>query len=233
MAQVVNVARDSFGNTIPEAEVTVFTAGTETLATIFSDNNNTLTKPNPFDADDQGQYKFFADPGEIKIRVTKQGFDTFEVDFIPVPLTSFSESEAGSEASYVGVDINIPAGAPSQIPLNTNLFDDDSMLTALPVITVNTIGIYQVTAQFNLRNTSTSTNVQVTTATVPVVPPQPPITHDVIVDVGNSQFVTVTSLVRVATAGLTIDLTLQASGGGSIDVAGNSALLALAMMYPL
>lgn len=151
MAQFINFARDSFGNVIPEATVSVFNAGTETLATIFADVNNTLSKPNPFDADDEGLYSFFAEPSDVKIRVEKQGFETFEIDNVPIPVSSLSIFQQGAEISYgiVSGNIIVAIGTPTDIPFDTLVFDDGNMVD-LPTIELQKDGLYSVHGELTL-----------------------------------------------------------------------------------
>jgi hypothetical protein len=55
------------------ASVTVYLAGTESLATIYSDNGTT-PQANPFTADFNGRMAFYAADGRYDIRITKFGY---------------------------------------------------------------------------------------------------------------------------------------------------------------
>lgn len=85
MSRFLNVARDAAGNAVGPVLVTVFDAGTETLSALFSDHALTVPAPNPFTGQANGSYSFFAPSGEYKIRVEREGFVTWEEDFITLP----------------------------------------------------------------------------------------------------------------------------------------------------
>lgn len=72
------VTRISTGNVlvvVPAATVTVYLAGTSTLATIYSDNGVT-PKANPFTADAQGRFNFYAANGFYDIQTSATGYST-------------------------------------------------------------------------------------------------------------------------------------------------------------
>lgn len=74
------VARDSAGNAISEPTVTVYEVGTETLATIFADAAGTA-KVNPFTGDTDGEWEFYAAPGDaVTVLIEADGFDSWEKD---------------------------------------------------------------------------------------------------------------------------------------------------------
>ncbi len=122
MTKFFSVARDAFGNVVPEATITVFEAGSETLRAIFSDNDLTLSKLNPFTGNDDGTFDFFTEPGEVKIRIEKSGFPTNEVDFVPIANTDATPFQAGarwavidnSPSSTSNVQIADSVGSPIQ-----------------------------------------------------------------------------------------------------------------------
>lgn len=61
--------------TFPLCTVTVYVAGTSTLATIYSDNAGTV-KANPFTADAFAYFEFYADDGFFDIRFSGTGIAT-------------------------------------------------------------------------------------------------------------------------------------------------------------
>ena len=78
MQKYVNVAVDTSGNVIPSTTVTVYTAGTTTPATIYSDNGVTA-KSNPFLCAADGVLFFYAADGRYDVKLTKTGY-TFNSD---------------------------------------------------------------------------------------------------------------------------------------------------------
>lgn len=75
--------------TFPNAVVTVYVAGTTTLATIFSDKTGT-PKSNPFSADSTAFYFFYADPAQYDVRFSGFG--------ITVPFT-ISDVNVGGDGT--------------------------------------------------------------------------------------------------------------------------------------
>lgn len=70
------VARDTLGNSLNEASVTVYDAGTTTESTIYSEETLTSPLDNPFSTGEDGVYEFYVDPGFYDIQVAKSGFTT-------------------------------------------------------------------------------------------------------------------------------------------------------------
>lgn len=60
----------------PSCTVTIYAAGTVTLASIYADDNGTA-KANPFTAASDGQYFFYADDGRYDVRLAGTGMTTF------------------------------------------------------------------------------------------------------------------------------------------------------------
>lgn len=61
--------------TYPSSTITVYRAGTLTLATIYTDSSGT-SKANPFTADSSGYYEFYADNGRYDIKFSGTGIIT-------------------------------------------------------------------------------------------------------------------------------------------------------------
>ena len=114
MTKFFSVARDAFGNVVPEATITVFEADSETLRAIFSDSDLTLSKLNPFTGNDDGTFDFFTAPGEVKIQIEKSGFPTNSVDFVPIANTDATTVEAA--AKWQAVDQSPATPSFVQIP---------------------------------------------------------------------------------------------------------------------
>jgi len=62
----------------PQAQVSVFVAGTSTLATLYS-NNTGATQQNPFRSTEQGVIAFYAEDGRYDIEVKAAGFTSVKV----------------------------------------------------------------------------------------------------------------------------------------------------------
>lgn len=74
---------DSFGNA-KAATVTVYLAGSSTLATLYSDAALTASLANPLTADETGYYEFYVEPGTYKLRYAHSSFATKEVDNVTI-----------------------------------------------------------------------------------------------------------------------------------------------------
>lgn len=74
-----NVAQDNNGRAIVGAKVTVYLAGTTTLATIYLDNGVTI-KANPITTGLDGIYDFYAANGLYDIKIAKSGYTSIYWD---------------------------------------------------------------------------------------------------------------------------------------------------------
>lgn len=70
------VARDTLGNSLNDASVSVFDPGTTTESTLYSDVGQITALDNPFTTGTDGVYEFYVDPGYYDIQVAKSGFTT-------------------------------------------------------------------------------------------------------------------------------------------------------------
>lgn len=73
MQKFFGLAQDTAGNIIPSASITVNLAGTATLATIYS-SNSYAALANPFVADSDGTWEYFAADGRYDVVLVKAGF---------------------------------------------------------------------------------------------------------------------------------------------------------------
>lgn len=78
--------------TFTSCTVTVYISGTTVLATIFPGNTGTATKSNPFTADTDGYWQFFANPGRYDVRFSGAGITT------PFTRSGFWVSAGGASA---------------------------------------------------------------------------------------------------------------------------------------
>lgn len=81
MQRYTNAAQDALGNVIQGMSVSVFLQGTQTLATIYSDNGVT-TKPNPTTTDALGTFFFYAANGRYDLQFAKTGLPTTQLQDI-------------------------------------------------------------------------------------------------------------------------------------------------------
>ena len=84
MGSFFSVYRDTDGSSIPSASISVFDAGTSNLSSIFTDSALTLAQSNPFTANSDGSFQFFAANAEYKLTMAKTGFSTVTYDNVPV-----------------------------------------------------------------------------------------------------------------------------------------------------
>jgi hypothetical protein len=73
-AKYRDVVQDLQGNVVPGTTITVYRAGTTSLATLYTDNTCTTTAANPFTNDLTGVYQFYAKPGRYDIVPSRSGY---------------------------------------------------------------------------------------------------------------------------------------------------------------
>jgi len=98
----VNTVQDQQGNAIPGVRVTVYLAGTTTLADLFSDDGFTM-KGNPFTNASNGVYDFYAPNGTYDLNFYRAGTD----------FTS-------ANVAYTGVVLYDPMGGAATLGLDGN-----------------------------------------------------------------------------------------------------------------
>lgn len=86
MSGIQSIVRDKAGNAIASSEVSVFDEGTATLSSIFSDPQLTEVQANPFSADSNGFYSFYAAAGLYDLEFKKGGFPTVKLFEVELPL---------------------------------------------------------------------------------------------------------------------------------------------------
>lgn len=65
------------------AVITVFIAGTENLATIYSSPEGAALS-NPFNTDANGRFDFYADEGEYDVQVSGVGITTYKIEDVSI-----------------------------------------------------------------------------------------------------------------------------------------------------
>uniref|UniRef100_A0A6M3L0N3 Uncharacterized protein n=1 Tax=viral metagenome TaxID=1070528 RepID=A0A6M3L0N3_9ZZZZ len=103
-----NEARDQFGNTVKEADVYVYLAGTETDASVYTSNSGgTAVSSSPqVSTNSRGFFEFWVDDGDydhdqkFKLSMVKTGYTFDDIDHIQLfpNLTNFlmSKDDAGN-----------------------------------------------------------------------------------------------------------------------------------------
>lgn len=91
--------RNSTGDAVSGATVTVYNAGTVVLSTIYSDQAGSIPKSNPFLSDANGNYDFYAASGLYKVTVSKVGVGTFTTDNILIGMLAHASThkDGGSD----------------------------------------------------------------------------------------------------------------------------------------
>jgi Chaperone of endosialidase len=137
MQKYPNVTQDALGNVIQGMSVTVFLKGTQTLATLFSDNGVTGI-PNPVTSDALGTFFFYAANGRYDLQFTKTGLPTTQL----LDVLLFDPMGSGGAALVVG-DVIFGAAA-NTLGQDGNLFWDNAAKQLLVGSAgVNTSGVIQ------------------------------------------------------------------------------------------
>jgi hypothetical protein len=119
-SQFDDVAIDTLGNAMANIEVTVYSAGTQTNANIYTQRSGGTTKSNPFVTDSSGLVSFWTEAGsydvlwhdlDIPPRISDRQF-TFE---------SVSGATGGIANSQIGDAVNTPGAVQTWVPAWTNL----------------------------------------------------------------------------------------------------------------
>ena len=107
MSYYRGVARDTLGNSLNAASVTVYDAGTTTESSIYSEETLTSALENPFSTGEDGVYEFYAEPGFYDIEVAKSGFTTVTLtdQILGTPFASASIGTAGTNTSITTPEI--------------------------------------------------------------------------------------------------------------------------------
>lgn len=127
-----SVARQSSGQSISGATVTVYLANSSTLAVIYANVGATVLKGNPFLTDSLGNYTFFAKPGLYKITVTKSLVGTFTTDYVPVGTQSHANTHSAGGVDPLNLS-QLPGSITSaQITDGTVVSADISATAAIP-----------------------------------------------------------------------------------------------------
>lgn len=103
---------------VPYAEITVYEAGTNNpiIQTMYVDNAGTTIHPNPFNADEHGNFQFFIDnPQDVKLVITGVGVGTITRDYVAVdaPVSNRVNADGngiidrGAGLSYYAKNFNI------------------------------------------------------------------------------------------------------------------------------
>lgn len=115
-----STVRNSTGDSVSGATVSVYLAGTVTPVSIFSNALGTISKSNPFLSDANGSYDFYVESGLYKVVVSKIGVGTFTTDNILIGIIDHAtthQSGGGDELllSTLGGTVNSSQMADSSI----------------------------------------------------------------------------------------------------------------------
>lgn len=133
--KVAGVYRDSAGNAVASGTVTVNDAASSNLADIYSDADLSTAKANPFTADADGRFAFFAPPDAYKITASKSGFTSWSEDHLVVPglpvaynVTDYGVVSGGDATDNFTnlqrlIDL-VPSGSVIEFPAGTFEIDD-------------------------------------------------------------------------------------------------------------
>lgn len=94
MEHYVNVVQDKQGNGIRGVEITVYQAGTSTLATLYSDNGTT-TLANPLSSELDGSYDFYAANGVYDLTFVRSGYSFNNVQYRRIALFDLNDFSGG------------------------------------------------------------------------------------------------------------------------------------------
>ncbi len=118
MERYVNIVQDQQGNALPGTQITVYLAGSTTLADIYSDNSETV-KANPFTNHANGLYDFYAANGVYDIRFSRSGsdFSTANDVYKRIALFDVNDSEIGAGSSFWPVNVTGTASTSEDLPI--------------------------------------------------------------------------------------------------------------------
>lgn len=127
----------------PSCTITVYTAGTVTLATIYSNSGGT-PKANPFTADADGHWLFWGDPGQYDVRLSGGGIITpFTRSYLWIPTTGGGGGggDVTGPASSTNSAITRYDGTTGKLIKNSTVtLDDSGNLSGATLGTGNTLG---------------------------------------------------------------------------------------------
>lgn len=97
IGQRIDVAENGNGQPLPGCSIAVYQPGTTTLASLFSNILGTVPKANPFLADPNGNYQYFAATGVYDENFTGQGIVTaFTLSNVGCPLVTVPNTSGSS-----------------------------------------------------------------------------------------------------------------------------------------
>jgi len=140
------------GRPVSGASVTVYLAGTQTLATIYS-NNGVTTQANPLTTDSSGAFSFYAADGRYDIVVMKNNTSKIISDVLledPANASSINASTlTANSATITNLTSTVATISTATIPSLTTTTSTSTNLVTSDVQT-NTIGIGTATTASNL-----------------------------------------------------------------------------------
>ncbi len=90
------------------ATITVYDAGTQTEATIWTDSGGTIEKDNPFQTDSLGRFQFFATAGKYDIQVSGVGISLYKIECVSLTDITKSTELTDMPQTLTGQGLKIP-----------------------------------------------------------------------------------------------------------------------------
>lgn len=147
--QVITDGRQSttkVQRSFPSCTVTVYDYNTVTLASIMSDLAGT-PKANPFTADEQGRWDFWADPGRYDVQFSESGIPT---PFARVALWVAEGGGTGTLEFFVTADAGTPQTIVDQDTLT--IAGGDGVVTTVGAVNTVTVDVDLAPAQNGVPN---------------------------------------------------------------------------------
>lgn len=112
MEHYINTVQDRQGNALPGTKISVYLAGTTTLAELFSVDDDLTTKANPFFNEANGLYEFFAANAAYDITFYRPGTDFTTANLLYRNIRLFDETDFSLISPALGLDGNfdLPSG---------------------------------------------------------------------------------------------------------------------------
>lgn len=95
-----NVVRNTRGDVIGGASISVYTANTTTAVTLYSTVAGTTTKANPTATDTAGRFFFYVVPGTYDVRVSGSGITTYTLEDVDLTGGAFAREATDPQLLY-------------------------------------------------------------------------------------------------------------------------------------
>lgn len=130
-----DVARSNTGLALGSSTVTVYDAGTSTKSTIYTDSALSSEAQNPLTASSAGDFDFWTGETYHRIAISKDGYQGWDVDYIPMPITSHADLDDlvryGATVSNSSAQ-TLSNGSSTTLSWDTEVRDDGGMWVVSP-----------------------------------------------------------------------------------------------------